>query len=108
MAPGVNLGDDCAIFEAVHGTAPKHKGRNRVNPFAMMLSGVMMLRHLGEADAGDRLERAIAEVVSEGRAVTYDLARSRRDAVAVGTSEAADAVIEKLGVGAASTTFADA
>jgi isocitrate dehydrogenase (NAD+) len=102
MAPGVNLGDDCAIFEAVHGTGPKYKGRNHVNPFAMMLSGVMMLRYLGEAEAAGRLETAIAEVVSEGRAVTYDLARSRGDAAAVGTSEAADAVIEKLGVRAAS------
>src|SRR5215210_6131333 len=96
MAPGVNLGDDCAIFEAVHGTAPKHKDQNRVNPFAMMLSGVMMLQHLGENEAADRLERAVAAIVREGRAVTYDLARSRPDAVAVGTSEAADAVIGML------------
>jgi isocitrate dehydrogenase (NAD+) len=102
MAPGVNIGDDCAIFEAVHGTAPKHEGRNRVNPFAMILSGAMMLRHLGEEEAADRLERAIAGVVSEGRAVTYDLKPSRDDPTAVGTSEAADAVIERLGVGAAS------
>jgi isocitrate dehydrogenase (NAD+) len=102
MAPGVNLGDDCAIFEAVHGTAPKHRGRNRVNPLAAMLSGVMMLRHLGEPEAGDRLERAIAEVVREGRAVTYDLKPSRHDPTAVGTPEVADAVIEKLGVRAGS------
>jgi isocitrate dehydrogenase (NAD+) len=101
MAPGVNIGDDCAIFEAVHGTAPKHKGQNRVNPFAMILSGVMMLRHLGEDEAAERLERAIAEVVNEGRAVTYDLKKSRHDETAVGTSEAADAVIARLGVGAA-------
>jgi isocitrate dehydrogenase (NAD+) len=96
MAPGVNIGDDCAIFEAVHGTAPKHKGSNRVNPFAMMLSGSMMLRHLGEAGAADRLERAIADVVSGGVAVTYDLKPSRNDPTAVGTSEAADAVIGRL------------
>jgi isocitrate dehydrogenase (NAD+) len=101
MAPGVNLGDDCAIFEAVHGTAPKHKGANRANPFALMLSGVMMLRHLGEAEAAGNLERAIAEVVGQGRAVTYDLARGREGAASVGTSEAADAVIEALGVRAA-------
>jgi isocitrate dehydrogenase (NAD+) len=101
MAPGVNIGDDCAIFEAVHGTAPKHKGQNRVNPFAMILSGVMMLRHLGEDEAAERLERAIAEVVNEGRTVTYDLKKSRHDETAVGTSEAADAVIARLGVGAA-------
>ena len=98
MAPGVNLGDDCAIFEAVHGTAPKHRGANRANPFAIMLSGVMMLRHLGEAEAADRLEGAIAEVVREGRAITYDLARGREGATPAGTSEAADAVIERLGV----------
>jgi isocitrate dehydrogenase (NAD+) len=96
MAPGVNIGDDCAIFEAVHGTAPKHRGRNRVNPFAMMLSGAMMLRHLGEAGAADRLERAIADVVGDGVAVTYDLKPVRDDPTAVGTSEAADAVIGRL------------
>jgi isocitrate dehydrogenase (NAD+) len=98
MAPGVNLGDDCAIFEAVHGTAPKHKGANRANPFAVMLSGAMMLRHLGEAEAADDLEHAIADVVGEGRKVTYDLARGRDGATPVGTSEAAEAVIEALSV----------
>jgi isocitrate dehydrogenase (NAD+) len=100
MAPGVNLGDDCAVFEAVHGTAPRHAGKDRVNPIAMMLSGVMMLRHLGEAQAGDRLERAIADVGREGRAVTYDLKASRDDPGAAGTSQVADAVIERLGVAA--------
>jgi isocitrate dehydrogenase (NAD+) len=97
MAPGVNLGDDCAIFEAVHGTAPKHAGRNRANPLALMLSGVMMLRHLNELGAAGHLERAITEVVREGRSVTYDLKPSRDDPSAVGTAEVADAVIEKLG-----------
>jgi isocitrate dehydrogenase (NAD+) len=101
MAPGVNLGDDCAVFEAVHGTAPKHKDRNRVNPFALMLSGVMMLQHFGESEAAERLEQAIAEIVREGRAVTYDLKVSRDDPTAAGTSEVADAVIERLGVRAA-------
>jgi isocitrate dehydrogenase (NAD+) len=98
MAPGVNLGDDCAIFEAVHGTAPKHRGENRVNPFAMILSGAMMLRHLGEGEAADRLETAIGEVVAAGRAVTYDLARGRPEATVVGTAEATDAVIARLRV----------
>jgi isocitrate dehydrogenase (NAD+) len=98
MAPGVNLGDDCAIFEAVHGTAPKHKGGNRVNPLAVMLSGVMMLHHLGETEAAGRLEGAVAEVVREGRSVTYDLKPARELSAAVGTSEVADAVIEKLGM----------
>jgi isocitrate dehydrogenase (NAD+) len=96
MAPGVNLGDDCAVFEAVHGTAPRRAGRNRANPFALMLSGVMMLRHLGEPGAADRLEQAIMEVVREGRTVTYDLTSSRDVGGASGTSEVADAVIEKL------------
>jgi isocitrate dehydrogenase (NAD+) len=95
MAPGVNLGDDCAVFEAVHGTAPKHAGRNRANPLALMLSGVMMLRHLGEPDAADRLERAITEVVREGRTVTYDLTPARDVDGAARTSEVADAVIGK-------------
>jgi isocitrate dehydrogenase (NAD+) len=96
MAPGVNLGDDCAVFEAVHGTAPKHAGHNRANPFALMLSGVMMLRHLDELGPAGRLEQAIAAVVAEGRSVTYDLLPGRGDDGAVGTSEAADAVIKKL------------
>jgi isocitrate dehydrogenase (NAD+) len=101
MAPGVNLGDDCAIFEAVHGTAPKHAGHNHVNPLALMLSGVMMLRHLGEDEAADRLEGAIAAVVREGRTLTYDLRPDRSTQDAAGTSEVADAVIERLTVRAA-------
>jgi isocitrate dehydrogenase (NAD+) len=96
VAPGANLGDECAIFEAVHGTAPKHAGRNRANPTALILSGVMMLRHLGETDAADRVEQAIAGVFAEGRSVTYDLRPSRDDRSAAGTSEVADAVIEGL------------
>jgi isocitrate dehydrogenase (NAD+) len=96
MAPGVNLGDDCAIFEAVHGTAPRHAGKNRVNPVGLMLSGVMMLRHIGEESAADRVEGAIAEVVRDGRAVTYDLKAQREDPTAVGTAEMADAVIAAL------------
>jgi isocitrate dehydrogenase (NAD+) len=96
MAPGVNLGDDCAIFEAVHGTAPKHAGHNRANPTALMLSGVMMLRHLAETGAADALERAIADVLREGRTVTYDLKPSRSDPTAATTSDFADAVIAKL------------
>jgi isocitrate dehydrogenase (NAD+) len=97
IAPGANIGDRCAVFEATHGTAPKYAGRNMANPMAMMLSGVMMLRHLGEADAADRLEHAIAGVIAEGRSVTFDMKPSRDDPTAVGTSEVADAVIERLG-----------
>src|SRR5207244_1949276 len=77
MAPGGNIGDDCAVFEATHGSAPKYKGLNKVNPTALMLSGVMMLRHLREVEAADRMEAAIAEVLKEGKSVTYDMKPSR-------------------------------
>ncbi|MFB3738365.1 MAG: isocitrate/isopropylmalate dehydrogenase family protein [Candidatus Velamenicoccus archaeovorus] len=96
LAPGANIGDEVAVFEATHGSAPKYKGMNKVNPMAMMLSGVLMLRHLGEGDAADRLEDAIAAVIAEGRSVTYDMKPHRDDPTAVGTSQVADAVIEKL------------
>jgi isocitrate dehydrogenase (NAD+) len=96
VAPGANIGEEAAVFEATHGSAPKYKGLNRANPMAMMLSGVLMLHHLGEHEAGDRLERAIAGVVAEGRAVTYDMKATREDPTAVGTSQVADAVLEKL------------
>ena len=97
VAPGGNIGDEAAVFEATHGSAPKYKGMNKVNPMAMMLSGVLMLRHLEETEAGDRLEAAIAGVIAEGRSVTYDMKPTRDDPTAVGTSQVADAVIEKLG-----------
>ena len=96
VAPGANVGDDYAVFEAVHGSAPKYKGQNKVNPMALMLSGVMLLRHVEESDAADRLERAIADVIREGESVTYDMKPSRDDPSAVGTSDVADAVIAKL------------
>src|SRR4029079_17404898 len=96
MAPGGNIGDEYAVFEATHGSAPKYKGLNKVNPTALLLSGVMMLRHLGEREAADRMESAIAEVIAEGKSVTYDLKPSRDDPTAVGTSEMADAVIQKM------------
>src|SRR5688500_19205227 len=99
LAPGANIGADGAIFEATHGSAPKYKGQNKVNPTALMLSGVLMLRHLGEADAADRMEGAIADVIRTGERVTYDLKPSRDDPTAVGTSEFADAVIEAMGTG---------
>jgi isocitrate dehydrogenase (NAD+) len=100
VAPGANVGDDYAVFEATHGSAPKYKGQNKVNPSALMLSGVMMLRHLEETEAADRLEGAIAEVIKEGENVTYDLKPDRDDPSAVGTSEYADAIIEKMKVAA--------
>src|SRR6266545_2484847 len=96
VAPGANIGDEAAVFEATHGSAPKYKGTNKVNPMAMMLSGVLMLRHLEETEAANRLESAIAAVIAEGTSVTYDMKPSRDDPTAVGTSQVADAVIEKL------------
>ena len=95
LAPGANLGNGIAVFEATHGSAPKYTGLNKVNPMAMMLSGVMMLRHLGEGKSADRLEKAIAQVITEGKYVTYDLKPEAPDTT-VGTSQVADAVIEKL------------
>ncbi|MBI2911847.1 MAG: isocitrate/isopropylmalate dehydrogenase family protein [Chloroflexi bacterium] len=96
VAPGANIGDDAALFEPIHGSAPKYTGMNKVNPIAMMLSGVLMLRHIGEAKAADRLEAAIAAVMKEGKSVTYDMKSNREDPTAVGTSQVADAIIEKL------------
>jgi isocitrate dehydrogenase (NAD+) len=96
LAPGANIGEGIALFEPTHGSAPKYTGQNKVNPMAMMLSGVLMLRHIGEVKAADRLEKAIAAVIKEGKSVTYDMKARRDDASAVGTSQVADAVIEKL------------
>ena len=96
VAPGANIGPDVAVFEATHGSAPKYKGQNKVNPTAMILSGKLMLDHLGERDAAERLEQAVADVIREGERVTYDMKPSRDDPTAVGTSEYADAIIEKL------------
>jgi isocitrate dehydrogenase (NAD+) len=97
LAPGANFGEGIAIFEPTHGSAPKYAGQNKVNPMAELLSGMLMLRHLEEDDAADNLEQAIAEVIREGKSVTYDMKPTRDDPTAVGTSEVADAIIEKLG-----------
>jgi isocitrate dehydrogenase (NAD+) len=96
LAPGANLGDEIAVFEATHGSAPKYAGLNKINPMAMMLSGVMMLNHLGETYAANMLEGAIAETIREGKAVTYDMKADRNDPTAVGTSEVADAIVARL------------
>ena len=96
VAPGANIGTDAAVFEATHGSAPKYKGQNKVNPTAMILSGKLMLAHLGEDAAAQRLEDAVAAVIAEGKSVTYDMKPTRTDPTAVGTSEYADAIIEKL------------
>jgi isocitrate dehydrogenase (NAD+) len=101
MAPGANYGEDAAVFEPTHGSAPKYKGQNKVNPMAQMLSGMLMLRHLDENEAAERLEGAIGDVIREGRSLTYDMKPTRDDPTAVGTSEVADAIIDKLGVSVA-------
>lgn len=95
LAPGANLGDEIAIFEPTHGSAPKYAGLDRVNPMAMILSGVMMLRYLGEKEAALQVERAIASVIAEGSHVTYDLKRES-SGNAVGTSRVSEAIIEKM------------
>jgi isocitrate dehydrogenase (NAD+) len=96
IAPGANLGPNGAVFEATHGSAPKYKGMNKVNPTALILSAVLMLKHLGEIDASQRLEAAVAKVIKEGKHVTYDLKADRNDPTAVGTSEMADAICAAL------------
>ncbi len=96
VAPGANFGQGVAVFEPTHGSAPKYAGQNKVNPIAQMLSGMLMLRHLEEMDAADRLESAIADLIREGKSLTYDMKPTRYDPTAVGTSQVADALIEKL------------
>ena len=100
LAPGANIGISGAVFEATHGSAPKYAGQNRVNPMAVMLSGVLMLRYLAETAAADAMEKAIANVIALGENVTYDLKEKRDDPTAVGTSQVADAVIAQLKAGA--------
>src|SRR5438105_14959665 len=100
LAPGANVGTNGAVFEATHGSAPKYAGQNRVNPMAVMLSGVMMLRYLEETAAADAMEKAIANVIALGENVTYDLKEKRDDPTAVGTSQVADSVIAQLKAGA--------
>lgn len=96
VAPGANIGDGVALFEPTHGSAPKYKGMNKVNPTALILSGMLMLRHIGETEAANKLERAIAAIVAEGKSVTYDMKADRNDPTALGTKEMADAIIAKM------------
>ncbi len=96
VTPGANMGDGVALFEPVHGSAPKYAGQNKVNPTATIRSGVLMLRFLGETEAADRVEKAVIKVIGEGKAVTYDLKERRDDPTAVGTQEMADAIIEAM------------
>ncbi len=90
VAPGANHGKDCAVFEAVHGSAPKYKGLNKVNPTALILSAKLMLEYIGETEAAKRLEKAVSEVISEKKQVTYDLGGN------AGTKEMGQAIINKL------------
>jgi len=96
MSPGANLGDNIAIFEPTHGSAPKYKGQNKVNPCAMILSAILMLRHIKETAAAEKLEKALAQVIREGKYVTYDLCERPDDPKAATTSRMADAIIEKI------------
>ena len=97
VAPGANIGDKGAVFEATHGSAPKYKGQWKMNPTALILSGALMLDYLGETDAAKRLEGAVARVIAEGKDVTYDLKPNRDDPTAVGTREMAQAIIRAMG-----------
>ena len=96
VAPGANLGDSLAVFEPVHGSAPKYTGQNKVNPTACIRSGALMLQFLGETAAAERIEHAVEKVIAEGKSVTYDLKASRDDPTAVGTQQMADAIIAAL------------
>jgi isocitrate dehydrogenase (NAD+) len=93
LAPGAHFGDDLAVFEATHGTAPQLAGTNRANPMGVILSAAMMLRHIGEREAGDRVEAAVAELLAEGRHVTYDVRAPGDDRPAAGTFQVADEVV---------------
>ncbi len=96
LAPGANIGDEYAVFEPTHGSAPKYKGLNKVNPFAMILSAVMMLKHIGEFEAANKIERAVAEIIEEGKVLTYDMKSSDDSTLPVGTQEVALALVEKI------------
>lgn len=97
VAPGANIGAEAAVFEPIHGSAPKYAGQNVANPTAEILTGALMLRHLGEIDAAERVENATAAVIAEGKDVTYDLKQDRNDPTAVGTDKMADAIIKAMG-----------
>ncbi len=96
VAPGGNIGKDAAVFEPIHGSAPSHAGKNEANPVAMLLSGALMLRHLGEIDTAERVENAVESVIAKGEKVTYDLREDRDPSKAASTTEMADAIIAAL------------
>lgn len=97
VAPGANIGEKGAVFEATHGSAPKYKGQWKLNPTALILSGVLMLEYLGEVEAAERLNKAVADVIAAGKDVTYDMKPHRDDPTAVGTREMAQAIIKAMG-----------
>ena len=99
MAPSANIGDKYAVFEPTHGSAPKYAGKNKVNPTAAILSAAMLLDHIGEAEAAERIRRAVAKVIAEGKYVTYDLKPSPDDPTAVGTREMAEAIAKEIEAG---------
>jgi len=96
VAPGANMNKEIAVFEPVHGSAPKYRGLNKVNPTAMILSGVLMLKHLGENEAAERLESAVAKIIADGKYVTYDLKAKGEEEKAVGTREMAEAIAREV------------
>ena len=96
VTPGANLGEDVAVFEPTHGSAPKYKGMNVVNPIAMLLSAVLMLRHIAEEDAATLIERAIADIIREGKMITYDMKQNRSDPTAVTTTQVGDAIMRRM------------
>lgn len=95
MAPGANIGDNAAVFEATHGTAPKYAGKDVINPSSVILSGIMMLEHMGWQEAGDLIINGIVKTIDQKK-VTYDLERQMEGATKVKTSEYADAIIENM------------
>ena len=97
VIPGANIGDDLAVFEPVHGSAPDIAGQDKANPIAEILTGALMLRHMGETDAAVRVEAAVAAVLADGQVVTPDLKPGRPDARVVGTQALADAIIDRVG-----------
>ena len=96
VVPSANIGDNCAIFEATHGSAPKYAGKNKANPTAITLAAVMMLRHIGEVEAANKIENAISVTIAEGKYVTYDLKPPEKRVEAVGTKEYSNAVISNI------------
>jgi isocitrate dehydrogenase (NAD+) len=96
LAPSGNIGDGIAVFEPVHGSAPKYKGQNKANPCSTILSGALMLDYLGESKSCQKIFKAVANIIKKGKEVTYDLKQDRNDVSAVGTKEIADAIVKEI------------